>query len=255
MITDRRSPDPRPVGPPPEPGRDSRGRPRFKGHDPRSRHPLRRDAGGPHPLGSGSFHWLPGRRVIARHRRLLAAVLAAAAVACATISAQPPQDVEILAAARDLPGGRLSAADVMTMRLPAGAVPDGTFHPGAPITGKVISGPIRRGEPLTDVRLLDKGLLAGHGPGTMATPIRIPDADVARLVSSGDMVDVLAAVEEHMTQALTVARKVTVVSRTAGRSTEGALLVLATTPFQAAQLAQAQAHGRLTVAIHPRGNP
>ncbi len=192
------------------------------------------------------------RRLIARRRRLIAALLAAAAVVCVALSVRPPQGVEILAAARDLPGGRLSASDVMIVRLPPGAVPDGVFHSGSSVTGRVVAGPVRRGEPLTDVRLLSEGLLAAHGPGMVAAPVRIADADAARLLSPGDVVDVLAAFEDPTGQALTVAREVTVVTRTASRSTEGALLVLATTTDQAAQLAQAQSHGRLSIALHAR---
>lgn len=218
-------------------------------------------------------HRLSHRRLFAR-RRLIAALLASLAVACVLTSIEPPGGVEVLAAARDLPGGRLSASDVMVVRLPPGAVPDGVFRPGSSVTGRVVAGPMRRGEPLTDARVLGHGMLATQGPGIVATPVRIADPAVAELLSPGDVVDVLAAFEGNAfdrvaveqealeeaapdegraRQALTVARQVRVMTRpSVGEGGEGVLLVLATTPGQAAQLAQAQAHGRLSVTIHPR---
>ena len=86
----------------------------------------------------------------------------------------------------------------------------------------------------------------------VATPIRIADADAAGLLSPGDVIDVLAAFDGETAQALVVAREVTVMTRPPGDTAEGALLVLATTGVQAAELAQAQAHGRLSVTIHAR---
>ncbi len=78
---------------------------------------------------------------------------------------------------------------------------------------------------------------------------RAPDA--ARLLSPGDVIDILAAFEDGPFQARTVAQEVRVIARPPGRTDGGALLVLATTSGQAAQLAQAQAQGRLSVTIHP----
>ncbi|MEN3540262.1 SAF domain-containing protein [Microbispora sp. ZYX-F-249] len=249
------------------------------------------------------------RRLAGRRRRPIAAVLAGAAVACVLLAVRTPDGVEVLAAARDLPGGRLASSDVMVVRLPPDAVPAGAYAPGTPVTGRVVAGALRRGEPLTDARLLGPGLFrrvlavgtaqgqepgaqtsggqvaegavggapdaegkaaqvtepeaagpiesqpAGTqvtGAGLVATPIRIADPDAARLLFPGDVIDVLAAFEDGPFQARTVAQEVRVIARPPGRTDGGALLVLATTPGQAAQLAQAQAQGRLFVAIHPR---
>ncbi|MEW9533120.1 flagellar biosynthesis protein FlgA [Microbispora sp. NPDC049125] len=201
--------------------------------------------------------------LLARRRRPIAAVLAGLAVVCVLQSIRPPRGVEVFAAARDLAGGRLSASDLMVVRLPPDAVPDGALRPGSSgvdrvsaqvpsgqmPAGRVLVGPVRRGEPLTDARLLTQGALAAQGPGMVATPVRIADPGAATLLSAGDVVDVLAAFEDR---AFTVAQQVRVMTRLPGEADEGALLVLATTSSQAAQLAQAQAQGRLSVAIHPR---
>ncbi|WP_433498116.1 SAF domain-containing protein [Sphaerimonospora sp. CA-214678] len=232
-------------------------------------------------------------RRIAAHRRLISAILASAAMACALASVGPPGGVEVLAAAHDLGGGRLSASDVMVVRLPPDAVPDGVFHPETTLTGRVVAGPMRRGEPLTDARILGRGMLSTQGPGMVATPVRIADPAAGGLLSPGDVVDVLAAFETDpfetdpfaadpfpetppeeppggaaaddmgsieraspegtARQAVMVAREVRVMTPpSSGEGGEGVLLVLATTPGQAARLAQAQAQGRLSVAIHPR---
>ncbi|MGW5262575.1 SAF domain-containing protein [Microbispora sp. NPDC004025] len=198
------------------------------------------------------------RRLAARRRRPIAAVLAGLAVACVLLAVRAPGGVEVLAAARDLPGGRLAPSDVMVVRLPPDAVPAGAYVPGTSVAGRVVAGALRRGEPLTDARLLGPGLfrqaLAGQAPAgqVVATPIRIADPDAARLLSPGDVIDVLAAFEDGPFQARVIAQEVRVIARPPGRTDGGALLVLATTPGQAAQLAQAQAQGRLFVTIHPR---
>ncbi|ETK30979.1 hypothetical protein MPTA5024_37610 [Microbispora sp. ATCC PTA-5024] len=192
-------------------------------------------------------------RLLARHRRPIAAILAGLAVTCGLLAVRSPAGVEVLAAARDLAGGRLSSADLMVVRLPADAVPDGALRPGTEVAGRVVTGPVRRGEPLTDARLLGPAVLAAGGPGMVAAPVRVADPDAARLLSPGDVIDVLAAYEGEGRQAYPVAQQVRVLTRPPSRADEGgALLVLATTPVQAAQLAQAQAQGRLSVAIHPR---
>ncbi|MFC4060948.1 Flp pilus assembly protein CpaB [Planomonospora corallina] len=207
---------------------------------------------------------LPGRRLLERRRRLLAGVLAALAAACAVTALRPDtSSVTVLAAARDLPGGVLSPGDVRPVALRPGTAPEGALRPGSPVAGRVLTGPVRRGEPLTDVRLLGPGLLAAHGPQAVATPIRVADPGSARLLSPGDVIDVLAATSAWdgagggPASARVVAEDVSVlaVPESGPESDSGrdALLVLATTPDQAVELASAQAGGRLSIAITPRG--
>ncbi|MBG0826343.1 flagellar biosynthesis protein FlgA [Planomonospora sp. ID67723] len=184
---------------------------------------------------------------------MLAAVLASLATACAVIGSRPDggASVTVLAAARDLPGGVLAAADVRPVALRPGTAPDGALGPGTPVAGRVLTGPVRRGEPLTDVRLLGPGLLAAHRPGTVAAPVRVADPESARLLSPGDVVNVLAAQDgwDGSAPARTVAEGVPVLALPAGESGGGALIVLATTPEQAADLASAQAGGKLSITI------
>ncbi|WP_327089218.1 RcpC/CpaB family pilus assembly protein [Nonomuraea sp. NBC_01738] len=105
---------------------------------------------------------------------------------------------------------------------------------------------MRRGEALTDVRLLDSTPLP---PGMVAAPVRIADPDAARLVRPGSTIGVLAAWQGQNAQL--VADDVRVLATPYGKDEHGALIVLATTPAQAGQLAAAQASGRLSVTLKP----
>jgi hypothetical protein len=56
-----------------------------------------------------------------------------------------------------------------------GALP---LHP----EGRTLAGPVRAGEPVTDVRLVSPSLAAGY-PGRVLVPVRIADADqIGRIV-------------------------------------------------------------------------
>ena len=62
---------------------------------------------------------------------------------------------EIVVAARDLaPGAELSAADLLLETRTAATVPDGSQSDLDALVGSTLAGPARRGEVLTDVRLL-----------------------------------------------------------------------------------------------------
>ncbi|MFF5265391.1 Flp pilus assembly protein CpaB [Actinomadura viridis] len=189
----------------------------------------------------------------AGYRRPLAALAAAAGTGFALLALQPDPAPgrRIVVAARDLPGGAtLRPGDLRTVTVPAPAVPAGAVT--APAAGRVLSGPMRRGEPLTDLRLASGGLLRGQAPGTVATPVRIADAAAVRLLRAGDRVDVLAAPDPDLhpdprARLVVAAVPVITVPRQAGQADQGALVVLATDRSQAAALAGAGT--RLALAI------
>ncbi|MEV0614840.1 RcpC/CpaB family pilus assembly protein [Nonomuraea sp. NPDC050404] len=118
---------------------------------------------------------------------------------------------------------------------------------------------MRKGEPLTDARLLSSYRLP---PGLVATPVRIADAGAAALISPGSTITLLAAYDPN-TPARQLAPDTTVLTipstapptkptNTTSTSTgTGTLIVIATTPTQAADLATAQAHARLSLTIKP----
>ncbi|MFI5697585.1 hypothetical protein ACIA58_37360 [Kribbella sp. NPDC051586] len=186
------------------------------------------------------------------HRRLLAGVAAAAAVyfGLLALSPSPPPTVAVLAAARDLTGGAVpSHDDLRTVDLPPGAVPAGALRPGTDLTARLLSGPVRAGEPLTDARFLAPPAVPS---GSLAYPFRVDDADISGLLRVGDRLNLYAATSTAADAASLLARSVPVVALPAPRSaTAGALIVVATTPEIASRLAQASTNSRITVALTP----
>lgn len=191
-------------------------------------------------------------RVARWHRRLLAGLVAAAGVyfGLASLSPPPPPTVAVLAAARDLPGGAVPAdGDLHTIDLPTGVVPDGALTPGTDLTKRMLSGPVRSGEPLTDARFLGPPSVPA---GSLAYPFRIDDADISALLRVGDHINLYAATSSSADSANLLATAVRVVALPTPRtSTSGALVVVATTPTIATRLAQATTNSRITIALTP----
>jgi Flp pilus assembly protein CpaB len=130
----------------------------------------------------------------ARARRLAAGLL----VVLAGVAALRPdaRDVqrEVAIAARDLsPGTPLTADDVHMENRSAATLPDGA-HTDLAIIGSTLAGPARRGEVLTDARVLGPRL-AGLSAGRDArvVPLHLADAAVLDLIRTGDVVDILGA--------------------------------------------------------------
>jgi pilus assembly protein CpaB len=191
--------------------------------------------------------------ILSRHRRALAALFAAAAAALALTGAhRHPRGVPVLVAAHDLRAGTVVGRGDVTLReFPAGAVPAGAVRRA---DGRAVTGPVRRGEPLTDARFTPSppgGLLPAHDPAAVAVPIRLADAAVARLLHPGDRVDVLAAHTDGPAPARTVASSVPIVAvpKPAPDTDEGALVVIQTGREEAAALARAAVDSRLSVTI------
>jgi Flp pilus assembly protein CpaB len=192
------------------------------------------------------------RRTVLARRRGLAALCAGLAVAVAmqANAAPAPPEVEVLVAARDLsPGAVVGPGDLARVGFRPGSVPDGTRTSAEAVLGRRTVGPVRRGEPLTDVRLLGPGLLAEH-PGSVAVPVRLADPAAVRLLRVGDRVDILAAdaatggpggARSVEREAVTVAAAVPVIAipspGEAGALSGGAVLVVATSSLTAQRLA------------------
>lgn len=199
-------------------------------------------------------------RAVGRHRRLLAAGLAAAAMTAA-LTALRPEPVETAAvpvAARDLTAGAsLRAADIASEPLPARLVPDGALAGPQDLVGQVLAGPVRRGEPFTDVRLVGTSAIDGYGEDRVGAPVRIADPGMAGLLRPGSVIDVLAVPTagglDATGPAEVVAAKVRVVSlpeQAESRGGNGTLVVVAATPRQAKSLTRSAAGSRLSVTLH-----
>ncbi len=133
-------------------------------------------------------------RTVAARRAAAGALVVLAAVAA--LRSDPDGDqTDIVVAARDLsPGVELTAADVRLETRTAATVPDGSQSRLDAVVGSTLAGPARRGEVLTDVRLLGPRLAeSAAGPDARTVPLHLADTALLDLIRPGDVVDVLAA--------------------------------------------------------------
>ncbi|HVT64357.1 MAG TPA: SAF domain-containing protein [Mycobacteriales bacterium] len=192
-----------------------------------------------------------------RNRRMATALLAAAAVifAISALRGGAAPTVGVWVAAHDLSGGEpLKRSDLALEALPRSAVPSGAVTTHAPPVGVMLGAPVRRGEPLTDVRLLSPFLLAAASPGDFAVPVRVTDGPAAlALVSAGERVAVLAASDTGVGPAedvRTIVSGVRVLAVPSDGDDAGlGLIIVAATPRQATKLAEIAANDRVTVAV------
>lgn len=128
------------------------------------------------------------RRVVAGALVVLAGV--------ATIRSDPQSDrVDVVVASRDIaPGTPLTAEDVSLESRSARTVPDGVATDMSSVLHIALAGPARRGELLTDVRLLGSRLTeAAAGRDARIVGVHPADAALTDLVRTGDVVDIVAA--------------------------------------------------------------
>jgi Flp pilus assembly protein CpaB len=114
----------------------------------------------------------------------------------AALRSNPDDDrAEVVVAARDLrPGTALTPDDIRLEKRLTTTVPDGSQADLGAVVGSTLAGPTRRGEVLTDVRLLGSRLAESTaGPGARIVPLHLADGALIDLVRVGDVVDVLAA--------------------------------------------------------------
>jgi Flp pilus assembly protein CpaB len=193
-----------------------------------------------------------------RNRRLAGALLSAAAVILSVSALRPGRGatVAVWVAAHDLGGGApLRRSDLAVEALPRGAVPAGAIVSRTAPVGVMLGAPVRRGEPLTDVRLLSPYLLAAAASSRdVAVPIRVSDGPAAlALVSPGERVAVIAASDAGFgrpSPARTVVSAVRVLAVPAHTTDDGlALIIVAATPRQAEALAAISSSDRVSVAV------
>ena len=194
------------------------------------------------------------RRSVLARRRPLAALTAGAAVLVGlqAASAPPAPTRTVLTAARDLPAGTVVArSDLARSAFLTDSVPAGTAVSAGEVLGRTTTGPVRRGEPLTDVRLVGGSLLDGY-PGQVAAPVRVADPGAVALLRVGDLVDVIAADPQGRNDPAVVAAAVPVVALPQTEQAAlaaGGLVVLAVDEATATALAAAAVSAYLSVVI------
>lgn len=188
-------------------------------------------------------------------RRVAAAVLAVAALVVAVSPDPAAERVGVLVAARDLsPGTPLQPADVTVAAWPPGLVPGGALRAVSEADGRVPAGPVRAGEPLTDLRLIGPELaVRAGGPDASAVPLRPADPAVAALLSPGSRVDVIAGGPAGPRVLAARAGVVAVLPPAAGGvgagSDSGPLVLVALPEAEATAVAAATLAGEVTVTL------
>ncbi|WP_454791809.1 SAF domain-containing protein [Mycolicibacterium lutetiense] len=137
-------------------------------------------------------------RTVAARRAAAAGLVLLAAIA-ALRSDPRGEYTEIAVAAHDLsPGVALTAADVRLERRSTATLPDGAQRDMAPVIGATLTAPARRGEVITDVRLLGSRLAeTAAGPDARIVPIKLNDTALLDLIRPGDVVDVLTVTADQ----------------------------------------------------------
>jgi Flp pilus assembly protein CpaB len=195
-------------------------------------------------------------------RTLLARRIAAAGlVVLAGVAALRPnpdgERAQVVVAARDLsPGAALTADDLRLEKRLTPTIPDGAQSDIDTIVGSTLAGPARRGEVLTDVRLLGRRLAeSAAGPDARLVPVHPVDGALADLVRPGDVVDIVAASEtSSQATARVVATDAIVVLVSAKQKAQAATserVVLVALPAAAANaVAEAALAQTVTLTLH-----
>ena len=130
-------------------------------------------------------------------RRIAAAALVLLAGGAALRPDPDDGRATVVVASHDLtPGTELTADDVRLETRSTPTVPDGSESDIGSVVGSTLAGPARRGEVLTDVRLLGRRLAeSAAGPDARIVPVHPADSALIDLVRPGDVVDIVAATE------------------------------------------------------------
>jgi pilus assembly protein CpaB len=176
------------------------------------------------------------------------------------------QGQDVVVAATDLPvGTRIQEKDVRVIRLPAEAVPPGSFRHTKSIVARGVVLPISAGEFILSGKLAAEnagsGLPAMIPPGMRAVAVRVTDASsVSGFLVAGTRVDVLMTgnpAGSNEPQTITVLRNVAVLangqnldrSPLRGESQNSPVITLLVSPEDAAKLALAINQGRIQLAL------
>jgi len=191
------------------------------------------------------------RGLLRRHRRIVAALLAAV---CVLIimggrSGADPM-VDLVTAAQDIPAGTtLSEADLAVTPVPVALTTSGSYEQPGLLVGKIITTPLLAGELITTTRVL--GTRPQTQPGEVLVPVRLADSGAAGLLAPGDIVSIIAASVDG--QARIIARNARVVAQPippAGfTSQSGSLVLLAVSRDEAVELAAVSIQRALTAVL------
>lgn len=192
-------------------------------------------------------------RALRWHRRLVAAACAAVAVyAILTVLTAPEGDVRVVAAARGIAGGSvLEAADVTTVLLPAGAVPEGAARAPADVVGETLVAPVPARGVLTASDLVSGGAVVGTG--RVALPVAFDASAPVGVLRIGDTIDLLGVGESGAGQVVVEKVRVAALPQAAGGGPFGGggepVVLVDLSPEQAAAVTSAARRSPLAFAL------
>lgn len=207
--------------------------------------------------------WLPrwmGSRW-RRRRAIRTALVVSLLVLGSTLLLIPPAPAEpsagVVVAAADISAGRtLSSTDLDVLTVPERLMHSTVITDPGPLVGRVVLGPVTRGEWLTESRLLTAGVNAS--PGASAMPISLADAGVVALLRPGGLIDVIWTPDQPGVQSSrVVVRAVRVLTvpqpgdddGLLATAAPGRLVVVEVANDQALALAEASTSGSLHVLL------
>lgn len=194
-----------------------------------------------------------------KFRRITAGALVALAAVLFAQDSIGDNRVRVVTAGRDLtPGTVLTSADVAVAQWDSALVPEGALLDTGGVDGQTLTGPVRAGELLTDVRLLgSRTATTALGTEGRVVPVHLADAAVTELLREGDRVDVLTVEAREDPNAVPTARVlasgavVVLVSADAGGTRARDRVVLLALPTEdATAVAAASLVSALTVTVH-----
>ena len=181
------------------------------------------------------------RRALRRHRRLLAAVLAA-----------DDLGLPVLVAARDVPAGAaLRPGDLRLLTLPEAAIPQDALTLTEQAVGRTVVAHLPARAVLTASHLTSSGSLVAAG--RVALPVTLSDTAPVGLLRAGDTIDLLGVAARGVVEVLASSVRVVTIpaagdSGTLGSGSEPVILV-DLTPGQAARVVAAAGAGPLAFAL------
>ena len=193
------------------------------------------------------------RTVLAR--RIAAGLLVLLAAAAALRPDPAGTYVDVAVATTDLrPGATLSAEDVGLQKRSEATLPDGSLRSLDRLVGSTLAGAARRGEILTDARVLGSRLAGlSAGPNARVVPLHLADTAVLDLIRPGDVVDVLGAPAtdaEATPRMLASAAVVVLVSAATAGPGDGRVVLVALPASAATAVAGASLVQTMTLTIH-----
>ncbi|MDH4016225.1 MAG: RcpC/CpaB family pilus assembly protein [Actinomycetota bacterium] len=213
------------------------------------------------------------RRLLRRHRRLLAGLAAALSIGALGLALQPPAEATraVVVVAADLAAGQvLGPDDLAVAHVPRGVLPARVRALPDQLVGRALAAPMARGEAIADHRLAPRPAWSVPA-GTLPMPVRFADHGAAALLQAGQWVDVVAAAGPGLDGSLTSAASADVVAHNvlvlavinpdqgsggildtpSTGSDAGPLVMLAVDQPTALALAGSQARANLTFLIRP----